>query len=664
MMAERPSGMRKLSLIILTRSTAALCFVVWLLSSSTPASAYEQDVHFYLTYTLSRLAGLTDSEAFIVARADQSLDDNHETTAFEWPPPLKYIQHGKDWHALNTDQRLVMDRFLSLQCAAGVRWSINRTIEHTCGAGTTKGSMQLVKLGQFLHYYQDTYSHSDKNELQSDWSTYGPLWGHFFEGHAPDRVPYNVGLAKRMAADVFATLQRFVGDRGEGRIVSIPDYRKERIIGELVDALDDSYTNYMKNYRPGPNFIPPSVPSGGPRPPQLLPVYYDAADVLKVRCNLSRSIQIEGLSIGKPDVKFIVYSRPKDVLRYDSFGHFESIPGNDGRYSSISHIDRTIQCNPVIPAGLFVLNDKSDVASADKYVTGYTQSTSQPVKFAVGQGPLAYTGSVLASARGNVFVAIAFNVFQVPSNLPVSLPSDTNGPKPIYTNGSIFGLATDAAGVLFVGCQLGIAVIPPPYMATETTIMPPHVGSFGAFDDFAVDAAGDVFVVKGVNKTDVEIFTPPYNASPSIVSDSGNIAVGSSGVLFVLGANINVYEPPYTGPPVATIHHSGYRKRAIVDGVGDLFVADSLNNNVSEYKPPYSGAPTIIDTGSADVRSYNPLSIAVDQNQNLIVANYGSAGITGDWGNVLIYAPPYTGKPTVLGAAQGILSPVSVVVVK
>jgi hypothetical protein len=271
-----------------------------------PAAAYDIDVHFYLTYVLARLAGLTDPQAFLVARADQSLDDNSATTAFQFPlPPRHYRAHGKAWHALNRDQATVMQRFRVLQCRAGVTRTLDRNIETGCAAAPSANDPLLfVALGEFLHYYQDTYAHSRSSELTPDWVPYGATFGHFFAGVGPDLVANRPALAELMAVDVFEALKTFAVSRGEVR----DRYASERQIRAIVGVLAGAYPREPGIPRPRDGKQPPHMSNG-------MPVYwddlhfFDPANLHTTRCALSAYLSSSGILSGAPDVAKVRYTR-------------------------------------------------------------------------------------------------------------------------------------------------------------------------------------------------------------------------------------------------------------------------------------------------------------------------------------------------------------------
>jgi hypothetical protein len=284
---------------------ALMLVLAVLVSQSAPVPAYEIDVHFYLTYVLARLAGLADPEAWLVARADQSLDDNNATTAFTFPlPPRNYREHGRHWHALNVGQAAVMQRFKALQCRADVSETFDRAVRTTCERQISAVSVGgLIALGQFLHYYQDTYAHSRAAELTSGWIPYGATFGHLFQGIQPDLIPNRPMLAQRMALDVFAALKQFAAEHGKMR----GSYPSEQQIRDLVDVVGGAYPAF----------------SGLPLERFGKPTYlYGSADLHKVRCALSAYVKRTGILVDAPDVGDVAYRR----LTFDEQGAALPVP--------------------------------------------------------------------------------------------------------------------------------------------------------------------------------------------------------------------------------------------------------------------------------------------------------------------------------------------------
>ena len=121
------------------RAGVAPLLVVVLFMASAPSrvGAYGGDTHYYLRFAKALEACFTWDEAHLIASADYLVDKNRTTTAEKQP----FKTHNKiNWHAFSRDE----DRF-------NVLW------ERVIAEGDR--NLQLVKLGQFLHFATDWESH-------------------------------------------------------------------------------------------------------------------------------------------------------------------------------------------------------------------------------------------------------------------------------------------------------------------------------------------------------------------------------------------------------------------------------------------------------------------------------------------------------------------------
>ena len=80
----------------------------------------------------------------------------------------------------------------------------------------------------------------------------------------------------------------------------------------------------------------------------------------------------------------------------------------------------------------------------------------------------------------------------------------------------------------------------------------------------------------------------------------------------------------------------------MLDGRGDLFVANYEDETVTEYAPPSWGAPVLTISNGIS----GPTGLAIDTFGNLFVANTSNNTVTE-------YAPPYTGAPTLTISGSG-----------
>ena len=254
--------MNKIVLIVL--------FILGLIFRPSPARCYEQDVHFNLTYYLCSLGGFSQDEAFIIADADQGLDDNDVTSALPdaMSGKIHHLLHPEEaylWHSLAdggeimsfgenkgkkahdgreaaTDRLMVLwGRALSpddAQIAPGSDGLIMKTVGGR--TITERKCRQLIKLGQYLHYAQDYYAHRQPGDYahldapeEANWEPYGKELGHARDLHSPDRIPWRINLAKAMARFCYK---------------QICEYRREAFKQEpRYDLSDCIYANEIKN---------------------------------------------------------------------------------------------------------------------------------------------------------------------------------------------------------------------------------------------------------------------------------------------------------------------------------------------------------------------------------------------------------------------------------
>ncbi len=142
------------------------------------------------------------------------------------------------------------------------------------------------------------------------------------------------------------------------------------------------------------------------------------------------------------------------------------------------------------------------------------------------------------------------------------------------------------------------------YVAGQTTPLATIQNGVTNPQTLVFDSAGDLFVANQTGT--VSEYVPPYNQGPAAVAGGLNhpqaLAVDARGNLFVANGNgsntVNVYAPPYTGGPAATIASNVNDPVGLaLDAAADLFVVNAAANTVAEYAPPYTGPPTIISRG-------------------------------------------------------------------
>lgn len=178
----------------------ALCTMI----ASRQASAYEEDTHFGLTYVLCRSVGFNQSDALLVAAADQAVDDSLATS------PV-----GPSWHWIDPEYQFNQKMFHAIGVStASILAHPEKMFQVALQVAKTDRNKGLIWLGVFFHYQQDTWSHRKHYEVRVDFGPeqlivcsstrfqpYTSPFGHFFTAwaptiypsdyHQPDRPPFD-----------------------------------------------------------------------------------------------------------------------------------------------------------------------------------------------------------------------------------------------------------------------------------------------------------------------------------------------------------------------------------------------------------------------------------------------------------------------------------------
>jgi RHS repeat-associated protein len=157
-------------------------------NATDPSGLYNEDVHYYLTYFIAtRFSCLNGNEARLIADADQSTDENPDTKPF---PGLSITQasQNNDYHAFNL---WVNSRMGELRAAAVCK-------DHN-----------YVGMGRYLHFLQDTYSHSGfQSSMYGQFGFNGvdfPVIG----GFVVDNTNWHPEKSDEMARNTFFAIYEF-----------------------------------------------------------------------------------------------------------------------------------------------------------------------------------------------------------------------------------------------------------------------------------------------------------------------------------------------------------------------------------------------------------------------------------------------------------------------
>ena len=142
---------------------------------------------------------------------------------------------------------------------------------------------------------------------------------------------------------------------------------------------------------------------------------------------------------------------------------------------------------------------------------------------------------------------------------------------------------------------------------------------------------------------------PSSNVVAVGVDANGNLAVGDN------AGNLKFFTAPLSGAstPAATFHNGTASNNGQIAFLpSGAFWVSTVSNRVNGFTPPYSNAstPSAFVTNAGLVSA---IGTAFDATQNLYVSNAGvgtaltcSSG-AGTCSNLFVYAPPYTGAPTI-----------------
>ena len=212
----------------------------------------------------------------------------------------------------------------------------------------------------------------------------------------------------------------------------------------------------------------------------------------------------------------------------------------------------------------------------------------------------------------------------------------------------VFVAITIAAAAAVTGCNGGTAS-PPPFF-TGITVTPSPTPTPGPQHLYVGNdnASGEVFQytlpITAASTSNFTITAPaPGNVFGLGLDATGNLAVGLN------NGTLQFYNAPLSGAsvPAATFSNAGAGGTGQITftPAGDFFVGGT---QVNTFTHPFSNASTPSSSISNPAISY-AIAALLDAAQNLYVVDEGS----GTGGKLLVYAPPYTGAPTITAIVAG-----------
>ncbi|MFZ6864508.1 DUF6765 family protein, partial [Undibacterium sp. Ji67W] len=216
------------------------------LNKIDPTGLYQSDIHYYMTFFLAMAAGVSYDDARTIALATQYVDNNPLTE------PIDVDQYGNEQYIksiFDNQQRLKDYHFTLSDSSTGKTADAykNSTVANpdspqlqnllAASKNAPTGCGQLQFFGEYLHAFEDTFSHRNPDNIPFDAVWTAPILGtQFGIGHGlydsnPDYtwdVQKGCGVAGcynwnnnaartlEMEKEVFAKLQKF-GDSSKAR---------------------------------------------------------------------------------------------------------------------------------------------------------------------------------------------------------------------------------------------------------------------------------------------------------------------------------------------------------------------------------------------------------------------------------------------------------------
>ncbi len=243
-------------------------------------------------------------------------------------------------------------------------------------------------------------------------------------------------------------------------------------------------------------------------------------------------------------------------------------------------------------------------------------------------GPAAASGNTFTWTTSSVPIALvagrtySFVLFTTGSTLAVPTPTPTPTPAPTPTP-TPTPAPTAVPLHLYVGNDnAGAQVLQFNLPLTASTTSNFTLTAGGNVVALALDANGDLLA--GLLNGSLQFFPAPLSGTSSASATFSNGGASNNG-------------------------------QAAFLSTGDFFAA-TVSNKVNRFNAPFSNASTPASTVT-DAGMVSDIGVAVDPAQNLYIANAGTgnaaacAGTSQPGGgcgsNVYVYAPPYTGAPTI-----------------
>ena len=139
-----------------------------------PNGLWEEDVHHYLTWFLARKAGFGEAEASRLGAQTGALDYD-ERDAMTPPVSLRSLAQGSVGNRRNYE----LYHFVTSKRLDSMKEQAGRA-----ASDVLSGELETRwrDMGEYLHAFEDSFSHQKNKTSRDMFETYGLCWGHAFAG--------------------------------------------------------------------------------------------------------------------------------------------------------------------------------------------------------------------------------------------------------------------------------------------------------------------------------------------------------------------------------------------------------------------------------------------------------------------------------------------------
>jgi hypothetical protein len=206
---------------------------------AAPVQAYDEDMHYYMIYWMSKQIGFTDNHSALLALSTVETDLNWDSSPLRDDDMMSQSadQARRLWHfpakavKMPASKRLG-EHYLYFPASQNNYYGLYNIVQAQSGLGKSKARQKVnpYYMGMSLHAYMDTYSHEG----------FESILGHATAGHDPDRPHWFKEKTEKMLDYVFTQLVNYGYASGEVDKTHLDTIKnnKAHITGKAWEIID------------------------------------------------------------------------------------------------------------------------------------------------------------------------------------------------------------------------------------------------------------------------------------------------------------------------------------------------------------------------------------------------------------------------------------------